>query len=175
MGTQTRPGLGAILAGQIGVTAYVLGKNLEGITHEDSLRHPSAGGNSLNWIVGHMADARNKLAIALTEEPVFSPVRLAMYDGTEEATYSADEALDFDELQACCQDAGEAVISALTNMDDEALSRPAPFSVTGNPDETVGSLASTFAFHDAYHAGQTGVLRRVCGHPGVLTPPDVDA
>ena len=174
MEARTTTGVGQILAGQFAVTGYVLERNLAGLTHEDSLRRPPGGGNCLNWVVGHMADARNKIATALTDEPVFSPARLSAYEGKDDSNYSLDRALAFEELRAMCEEAGEAVISALSIMDDEALGRPAPFSVVGREGETIGSLVATFAFHDAYHAGQTGVLRRMCGFDGVLTPPETD-
>ncbi len=35
--------------------------------------------------------------------------------------------------------------------------------------ETVGTLLAGLVFHDAYHVGQTGLLRRIAGHAGVLT------
>ena len=166
---------GHMLAGQIGVTGYVLEENLDGIGHEESLVHPPTGGSSLNWVVGHMADARNKLHMAVTGEPVFPPDRLAAYEGRPDSTYSAETAADFEEVKSRCDQAGQALIDVLSAMDDEALDRPAPFSVVGNADETIGSLAATFTFHDAYHAGQTGILRRINGHEGVLTPPEPPA
>ncbi|MEO8090106.1 MAG: hypothetical protein ABI703_07410 [Gemmatimonadales bacterium] len=36
-------------------------------------------------------------------------------------------------------------------------------ALTGDPDETVGSNLATLVFHQAYHVGQTGGLRRVAG------------
>ena len=37
-----------------------------------------------------------------------------------------------------------------------------------DPDETVGSLLSVVLFHQAYHAGQTAVLRRVAVKDGAI-------
>lgn len=175
METQTQSGLGQMLAGQIGVSGYVLDKNLDGITHQDSLVHPDSGGNSINWVLGHMVGGRNNLAMALTGEPVFSPARFAMYEGKADSGYTDEDALPLNELKDCCQALSDSLIGTLSGLDDEALGQPAPFSPLGNPEETLGSLSATFAFHDAYHAGQTGVLRRVCGKEGVLTAPDLDA
>jgi uncharacterized damage-inducible protein DinB len=41
-------------------------------------------------------------------------------------------------------------------------------SPTGNPNESLGSLLATVMFHQAYHAGQLGILRRIVGKPGAI-------
>jgi hypothetical protein len=60
-------------------------------------------------------------------------------------------------------------------MSPDQMDKPAPISPTGNPKETVGSLLAALAFHEAYHVGQTGILRRVIGREGVVKPPRVPA
>ena len=37
---------------QLGLTSYVLEKNVAGVSHEESLVNPSPGGSCLNWVVG---------------------------------------------------------------------------------------------------------------------------
>ncbi len=58
--------------------------------------------------------------------------------------------------------------SDLASLSDENLAAAAPFSPRNDPDETVGSLLTLIAFHQAYHTGQTGLLRRVAGHDGAI-------
>jgi uncharacterized damage-inducible protein DinB len=60
----------------------------------------------------------------------------------------------------------------LDSITDDTMSQPAPFSPTGNPDETIGSLLAAIAFHEAYHAGQLGLLRRLAGREGVMKGPE---
>jgi uncharacterized damage-inducible protein DinB len=43
-----------------------------------------------------------------------------------------------------------------------------PDSPTGDPDETLGSLLAVALFHQAYHAGQLGILRRIAGESGAI-------
>jgi hypothetical protein len=45
---------------------------------------------------------------------------------------------------------------------------PAPFSPSKNPKETLRSLLTTVLFHQAYHSGQTGLLRRIAGKEGAI-------
>jgi uncharacterized damage-inducible protein DinB len=49
------------------------------------------------------------------------------------------------------------------------LERPAPGPDSdGELTETVRSLLGTILFHQAYHSGQTGLLRRIAGKPGAI-------
>lgn len=96
---------------QLQMSGWFLGAALKGITHEDSLR-PTATGQTINWLVGHLADARS---------------------------------------------------GALALLTDERAAQKAPFSPSGNPDETVGSLMGVLVFHETYHVGQVGMMRRLAG------------
>lgn len=40
--------------------------------------------------------------------------------------------------------------------------------VVRNPEETVSSLLTVVLFHRGYHAGQTGILRRIAGKAGAI-------
>jgi uncharacterized damage-inducible protein DinB len=77
------------------------------------------------------------------------------------------EALDFEKIMAAWKQAVERVDAGLAGLSPEVLDRPAG-SPTGNQDETVRSLLTTVMFHQAYHAGQTGVLRRIAGKEGAI-------
>ena len=41
---------------QAQIANTVVKRNLEGLTHEESLVQPQPGGNCLNWIVGHLVE-----------------------------------------------------------------------------------------------------------------------
>jgi uncharacterized damage-inducible protein DinB len=58
--------------------------------------------------------------------------------------------------------------AGLADLTDAAVAAPAPFGLAGRKDETVGSLLVGLAFHEAYHAGQVGMLRRLLGKPGAI-------
>ena len=73
------------------------------------------------------------------------------------------------------QRSGSAPSPSLCVVTDEALAAEAPFSPTDNPDETIGSLLAGLSFHEAYHAGQIGLLRRIVGKQGALGSPRPEA
>jgi uncharacterized damage-inducible protein DinB len=74
--------------------------------------------------------------------------------------------LRLEELRQRFDALSPAIASALATATPEQLSQKAPFSPTANPNETVGTLLASIAFHEAYHLGQTGLSRRLLGKPG---------
>lgn len=155
------------LAMQMEAARSVLRANVEGLGHDDSLVSPEPGGNCLNWVVGHLTVAYNNLLPALGGEPIWSDEQADPYKrGSEPLT--ADRAMPFEAVMEHFETAHEKVVERLVAAGDDVLSAPAPYSPGKKPDETVGSLAAITAFHQAYHVGQAGLLRRVCGRQGAI-------
>ena len=65
-------------------------------------------------------------------------------------------------------EAAERVDAGLAALGPDLLDQPAPTSPSGDPDETVRTLLTTVMWHQAYHTGQTGVLRRIAGKEGAI-------
>jgi hypothetical protein len=161
------PGLTA-LQHQARVTQIVVRRNLEGLTHEDSLCQPSPGGNCLNWIVGHLAWTYAGAVGLVGQQTSLDQAALARYARGGEPITDPAQARDFGQLLAAFEEGADRFAAGLATLPPQALSRPAPDSPTGDPNETVGSLLATLLFHQAYHAGQTGVLRRLIGRTGAI-------
>jgi uncharacterized damage-inducible protein DinB len=142
--------------------------NVHGLTHEDSLVQPRPGGNCLNWVVGHLMSVYDGFLTTLTQEPVMGGEVLERYARGGPPVEGAGDALDFQTLLTAWGVASERVDAALAGLDPETLDRPVAGSPTGNPDETMRSLITTLMFHQAYHAGQTAVLRRIAGKEGAI-------
>jgi len=160
------------LAHQLGINEYVLARNLEGISHSEGLVFPEPGGNCINWVVGHLVDTRNKALQVVGRQPVFPIERFSMYTGHSDVTFDSDRAIPLTELMEAYGELQTPLAEGVLEMSDEQLASPAPFSPTENPDETVGTLLAGLAFHESYHTGQTGVLRRVIGKEGALHAPE---
>ena len=60
------------------------------------------------------------------------------------------------------------LLEGLSEVPDETWSSPAPPRPGGDPDETIGTLLTFLVFHEAYHVGQLGVIRRALGYEGVI-------
>lgn len=146
----------------------VVRMNTDGVSHGESLARPHPGGNCLNWVVGHLACVGNKVLGLLGQPPVADEAVLARYDRGSALLTDPAEAMDFGELLALWDEACARLDAGLATLTPEVLDQKAPSSPTGNPDETMRSLVTTVVFHQAYHCGQTGVLRRISGKEGAV-------
>lgn len=156
---------------QFGLTHYVIQRNLDGITNKESLAHPVAGGSCLNWVLGHLVRTRAQVLEMLESQGPCEAGNFGAY-GHRDAPLTEGEALPLDRLAECFEGCQAPLLEAIGKLTPEILHQPAPLSPTNDPDETIGSLLSAVAFHEAYHAGQTGVLRRMLGKEGTLGSPE---
>lgn len=157
------------LLGQLALIQRVANKNVEDVSHEDSLKQPAQGGSNVNWIMGHVVHSRNQALQLLgvpnsIDESAYEVYRDGPPTGVSNAVRFESIVDTFNAMQS-------RFVEGLQNLSDEDVAKPASFSPTGNPDETIGSLLAAFVFHETYHIGQTGVLRRICGKDGALKAP----
>lgn len=153
---------------QFGVTDYVLQKAVAGISHEDSLKAPTPAGNCANWVLGHLVRT-HITAVELTgKTPELSKEQFAQYDRGAPPISDAAKAVPFGELVETFTNLQKALMEGLDQVTGETMNQKAPFSPLDNPDETVGSLLAGISFHQAYHVGQLGILRRVAGKEGAV-------
>ncbi len=120
-------------------------------------------------MVGHLATSRDMTRGILGLERVLGQEEHPVYARSSEPLTGAGKAEPFDRLTAAFAQGQDDIIAAVAALTPEQLAAPAPFSPANNPQETVGTLLAGLIFHESYHIGQTGVLRRIAGHAGVLT------
>jgi hypothetical protein len=161
------------IAYQLQLCAYVLDKNIQDVSHEESLTSVENGGSCLNWVLGHVIRTRDLALASMGQTPLFPIEEFNAYDDRGGSQFGPETALPFDELKRRFQATQERLLGVINNMSSEAMAARPQRSLTGDPNETVGSNLATFVFHESYHVGQTGVLRRVSGKPGVIKPPAV--
>jgi uncharacterized damage-inducible protein DinB len=147
----------------------VIQRNVDGLTQEESLIQPAPGGNCLNWVVGHLVDVYNQMLPLVGQKPVGEDGAFKRYARGTPPLENPAEALDFQDLLAALNEATDRADAGLASVTQDMLDKSVPqHSPTKNPNETVRSLLSTVLFHQAYHAGQTGLLRRIAGKPGAI-------
>lgn len=153
---------------QAQATHEVLRLNVAGVSQEESLIQPHPGGNCLNWVVGHLVCIYDKTLPLLGQEPVMEKGALKRYDRGAPPLQDPSEALELQELMAAWSEATRRIDAGLAGLTPEALDRPAPRSPGNDPKETVRSLLAVTLFHQAYHTGQAGILRRIAGKEGAI-------
>lgn len=166
--TMPQAGPAGVLRLQARITHHVLRLQIDGITHAESLVRPSPGGNCLNWVVGHLLTVEGLMLSLLDQQPVMPPGALAMYERGAPPLSDRTDALDLARLLAAWDEAAPRLDAGFATITAERLASPAPFSPTGDPDETVGSLLTALGWHQAFHAGQAAILRRLAGKPGAI-------
>lgn len=149
------------------VTAFRFGfmaleRNLQGLDEAEALARPPSGGNCGNWLVGHLLVYRDRVHQLLGLPPAWPEGfgDVGPYQRGGDGTLPAPRTLA--ELFAAFRASQEAVIPALEALTVEQLAEPA------SRDQSVAGQLGFLAFHEGYHAGQAGLLRRVLGKPGAI-------
>ncbi|MFN8547682.1 MAG: DinB family protein [Candidatus Eisenbacteria bacterium] len=144
-----------------GVHHYALGLNLDGLTDEESRTSPAPGGNCVNWVLGHIIASRADIMKLLGAESTFAAEHVARYARGSAGDAAAGNYLPLDALQQELNRSQEALSAALAAATPERLAAPIR-------DDTVYGTLAFLQFHEGYHVGQIGVLRRVLGHKGQI-------
>ena len=79
-----------------GINYDVLKKNLEGVTHDESLLQPPGGANCLNWVLGHVVATRDVALELLHQQPIWSKEDAALYRRGSAPIRDASKARPFD-------------------------------------------------------------------------------
>ena len=131
----------------------VLNRNLTDITHEESMITPEGGGNSINWILGHIIVSRDDIRESLGL-PRLCGDDMKIYDRLTEGLDAA-KAYDFSKLIEM-YNSGQAELEEKLKSTD----------LTGDNEKY--RMVTFLAFHESYHTGQTGILRRIIGKEGAI-------
>ncbi len=160
-----------VIAAQLQYTDYVIRHNADGVTDDEALVQPDPGGNCFNWIVGHILSTRHGFLAVLDQEMVWDEDTRNRYRRSSDPVSGAGNGvIPLSQMLADLVVLQERTVAGLASLDDATLAEKAAFSPGNNPNETVGSLLVILAFHESYHAGQTGILRKLIGKSeGYLT------
>jgi len=128
----------------------VLKVTLEGITHEESLKEMH-NCNSVNWILGHIVFIRNSVLAQLGLPPIADESMKEIY---ARGVIHPDlkKAVLLDTLKKMYLDSQPGIIEGLEKIkEEEALEK-----------------LTNLGFHEAYHLGQIGLLRKMLGKEGAI-------
>ncbi len=141
-----------------------LGLNVADLTHADSLVIAAPGTNCTNWMLGHVVSNRSAVLELLGAEPLWSEADSqpfceggAWADPPAQARPWASLLADFETTQERIRWALDTVTADhLAALHKPESRRPR------------GMQLHFLQFHEAYHVGQIGLMRRVVGKPGAI-------
>jgi uncharacterized damage-inducible protein DinB len=155
---------GSFLSKLYEISYSALFRNLEGVTHDESLVEPQPAGNSLNWVLGHIVAMRNRLLPMLGAQLVWPPEHAFLYSGREEAQWNVGKAFHLDAIKTDLARSQQQLMGVLDQIPLAALNAPTESG------QSLGDVIGFFHFHESYHGGQIALLRRILGREGVIKP-----
>jgi uncharacterized damage-inducible protein DinB len=146
----------------------VIGRNIEGLSHADSLAPTAGGANTANWILGHVVNVQNHIMEIIGAPPVWDSEDLQRAHFDRQISDDA-ASIDWDTLVARFNSSRDACLSALASISDELLNEKMP--APNGQASTRAGLLGFLVVHQCYHAGQLGMSRRAAGKKAVILAP----
>ncbi len=144
-------------------------RNLDDVSDQDSLVQPPGAGNCLNWVLGHIVVARNMVLSLAGVAPMVGDEVAAHYRRGSDALKPGDKVPGLATLRGILSDSQHRLLPALAALSDDALAQPVPEQLRRPP--LTGSVAEALIrlhYHEGYHNGQMGLLRRLAGKEGAI-------
>ena len=143
---------------------YLVEKALEGLTDEEFKRRPSNQSNSMQFILSHLVGYRIKMCAFAGME-----YHADFVQHTTRGMEPPDSKLlpSLDEIKHIWAELSEIFFDTVPKMTDAQLQTPLGRTTPFDDDTVFGGIAF-FAFHETYHAGQMGYVRRLLGHSQVV-------
>ncbi len=142
------------------LTSYIIHRQTEGITNEESVVQPPVRGNCMNWILGHLLTERNFVLKLLGYEPVFTQAETERYQRESEPVTGYKDGLPFDQLMAKLELSQQLIEEGLKKITHERL---AEMAEAGTRKDPVGAIIAYIHWHETYHTGQFELLRQLAG------------
>jgi len=124
----------------------------DGLDKEALNKRPNENTNSIIWIAGHVTAFRGVLANDLGGK-VEDPFNGLFFQGIEDRFYAP-----IDQVVKHWETASEVMVEKLKSQDEDALLKEMP-----NKPCSFKDFITFLAYHEAYHIGQIGILRKILG------------
>ena len=140
-------------------TTWLINKQADGLTHEESVVQLPFRSNCFNWVVGHILVSRDRALRLLEAEPVLTDAETAVYEtGSEPVTYTA-QAIPLERLLNAVTESHSRIEAALQAATKEQLSA----IYNEEHQQSVGDRIRGLHWHESYHLGQLEILRQAAG------------
>ncbi|MCE7980459.1 MAG: DinB family protein [Caldilinea sp. CFX5] len=138
---------------------YVIKRQTDGLTHEQSLLQPAMRGNCMNWVLGHLLEGRNGILQQL-DQPIVLPAPDDEFYKRESAPITpTSPAVPLQTLLAGLDEALVRIEQSLQSIAEEKMA-----TIINEERQTTRRASISFSvWHEAYHLGQLEYLRQLTG------------
>lgn len=141
------------IADSFGTTESFIRANLDSLEAKAASEVVAPGASDAHWVLGHIVYWRSQLTGMLGAEPLWAADAYPEFRGVVKGTRPDTLGRDFAELLDDFALVTDRLTSAFAKADDDSEALP---------------TARFLALHEAYHAGQLGVFRRMAGLSGAV-------
>lgn len=150
-----------VLANVFKRNKMVIERQVQGLSHTDSLLQPDMRGNCLNFVLGHILAHREIVMEMLGLEAMMTPFERSRYDHGAEPIFAEGEGvMHLDKLVDLIDKSNDVIIEALAQLSHEDLETEVK---RGDSSATLGKRLEFYSWHETYHVGQTEYLRQLAG------------
>jgi hypothetical protein len=143
-------------------------RNVADLTHEQTMISPPIGGNCVNWVGGHIVSTRVSILEMLGKKMHWTPEERARYKRGSSPLTDAASALPWERILTDL-DASQALLrEAFPALTTEQLAAALPKDRNPFQVDSFGEQLAVLGFHESYHVGQLGILRRLAGKSGAI-------
>jgi len=144
-------------------THSAITRNAADLTHAESIVAPPTAGNCANWVLGHIVSNRGFVLELVHEQPLWGPGEGDFYERLSKPL-DPKVAFPFERLLADLAVTHERLKRGLARLDPAELDA----KHAEEAKRPRGAQLHFANFHESYHAGQLGILRRMAGKPGAI-------
>lgn len=158
-----------LLAGY-GLSQRIITVNIEGVTHEESLKQPVPAGNCINWIAGHLLDSRGMILGLLGGKPFLSEEDSRLYRRGSAPVKPGGPGINFERLKEGLERTSGTILEKIQAAGSDFIEEPMEipnFPIKLDRPSRDGYL-TMFLFHEQYHCGQLGLGRRLLGKDSAI-------
>lgn len=139
--------------------------SLEDISDADLWRRPSDTGSPLGWLVGHITESRSSLLTRLG-----LPLEIGWPRIFERGSQvqGADVYPGRSMVMSAWRASRRTMRDAFAALTPERLVEPFGRSLPGLQNPNIAELIAFIAFHESYHVGQMGYVRRLFGYKSLV-------
>ena len=160
MTTEARPAAIAPIAFIFQANDGLIRQTLSDLPADALWKQPAGGGNSIMWIVGHITQTRAGMLSLLGDRASTGWGEL-FRRGAQKQDASAYP--DAQGIKAKGIELTKQLQAKLATMTEDELAAPVTAVKLPNVSTVIDALAF-FAFHEAYHVGQLGYVKKALGY-----------